>query len=105
RSKKSATRTMRNISSYIESSLKLRVNHEKSKVSRPTQSSLLGFSFFKTRGRWHIRISATSIERIREQLRQHTRRNSTTAMHERLTKLRQITHGWVNYFRIATNKK
>lgn len=96
---------MRNITSYIESTLKLKVNREKSKVSRPSQSSLLGFSFFKTQGYWHIRISAKSIERIREKLRQNTRRNTVTPMHERLTKLRQITQGWVNYFRIATNKK
>ncbi len=96
---------MGNITSYIESTLKLKVNREKSKVSRPSQSSLLGFSFFKTQGYWQIRISAKSIERIREKLRQNTRRNTVTPMHERLTKLRQITQGWVNYFRIATNKK
>ena len=105
RSKKSANRVMSNITSYIESTLKLKVNREKSKVSRPTQSSLLGFSFFKTRGSWHIRISPKSIERIRENVRQHTRRNTATPMHERLIKLRQITRGWVNYFRIATSKK
>ena len=88
-----------NITSYIESSLKLKVNREKSKVDL-LQSSLLGFSFFKARGSWQIRISPKSIERIRENVRQHTRRNSATPMHERLIKLRQITRGWVNYFRI-----
>ena len=105
KSNKTATRIMRNITSYIESTLKLKVNREKSKVSRPSQSNLLGFSFFKSQGDWHIRISAKSIERIREKLRQNTRRNTVTSMHERLTKLRQITHGWVDYFRITTNKK
>ena len=105
KSKKSANRVMSNITSYIESSLKLKVNREKSKVSRPVQSSLLGFSFFKARGQWQIRISPKSIERIREKVRQNTRRNSATPMHERLIKLRQITRGWVNYFRISTNKK
>ena len=103
-SKKSAHRVMASITGYIESILKLKVNREKSKVSRPTQSTLLGFSFFKTQKCWHIRISPTSIERIREKVRLNTRRNSTTPMHERLTKLREITHGWVNYFRIATAK-
>lgn len=103
-SKKSANRIMVNISSYIESNLKLKVNREKSKVSRPPQSTLLGFSFFKIQRGWHIRISPKSIERIREKIRQSTRRNSATPMHERMTKLRQITRGWVNYFRIATGK-
>ncbi|WP_223110839.1 reverse transcriptase domain-containing protein [Sphingobacterium hotanense] len=95
KSNKSATRIMRNITSYIESTLKLKVNREKSKVSKPSQSSLLGFSFFKTQGDWQIRISTKSIERIREKLLQNTRRNTVTPMHERLTKLRQIIHGWV----------
>lgn len=104
-SKKSAHRVMNNITSYIESVLKMKVNREKSKISRPVQSSLLGFSFFKNRGHWHIRISPKSIERIREKIRQNTGRNSATLMHVRLTKLRQITRGWINYFRIATNKK
>ena len=105
RSKKSATRVMSNITSFIESTLKLKVNREKSKVSRPTQSSLLGFSFFKTRGQWQIRIAPKSIARIREKVRHHTRRNSVCPMYERLTKLRQITRGWVNYFRIAKSRK
>ena len=103
-SKKSANRVMGNITSYIESRLKLKVNREKSKVSRPVQSSLLGFSFFRAGEHWHIRISPKSIERIREKVRQNTRRNSATPMHERLTKLRQISRGWVNYFRIAMGK-
>ena len=105
RSKKSATRVMSNITSFIETTLKLKVNREKSKVSRPTQSSLLGFSFFKTRGQWQIRIAPKSIARIREKVRHHTRRNSVSPMYERLTKLRQITRGWVNYFRIAKSRK
>ena len=57
------------------------------------------------RGYWHIRILPKSIERIRAEIRQNTRQNSATPMHERLIKLRQITRGWINYFRIARNKK
>lgn len=105
RSRKSAYRVMSSITKHIESVLKLKVNRVKSKVSRPTQSSLLGFSFFKSGGDWKIRISPKSVDRIKEKMRQNTRRNSATSMHERLAKLRQITRGWVNYFRIAQNKK
>ncbi|MEO6832350.1 MAG: group II intron reverse transcriptase/maturase, partial [Chitinophagaceae bacterium] len=44
-SEKSAQRVLETVTTYIEKSLKLRVNREKSKVSRPTDSTLLGFSF------------------------------------------------------------
>ncbi|ERJ57403.1 group II intron reverse transcriptase/maturase [Sphingobacterium paucimobilis] len=104
KSSKSAHRIMMNITGYIEDKLKLKVNREKSKVSSPTQSSLLGFSFFKAQGRWQIRISPKSIGRIREKVRQNTRRNSATPMRERLGNLRQISRGWVNYFRVARGK-
>jgi retron-type reverse transcriptase len=43
RSEKSAQRVMETITEYIESKLKLKVNRSKSKVSRPIESTLLGF--------------------------------------------------------------
>ena len=103
-SRKSADRTMSSITKFIETILKLKVNGEKSKVSRPSQSTLLGFSFFKSGGLWQIRFSPKSIDGMREKLRQHTRRNSVMPMQERLSKLREIIRGWVNYFRIAKGK-
>lgn len=46
RSRKSAERVLESITEYIEKSLKLKVNREKSKISTPSESSLLGFSFY-----------------------------------------------------------
>lgn len=46
RSQKSAERVMLSITDFIESKLKLKVNREKSKISRPQASTLLGFSFY-----------------------------------------------------------
>ena len=43
RSEKSALRVMETITEYIERKLKLKVNRTKSKVSRPNESTLLGF--------------------------------------------------------------
>ena len=57
RSRKSAYRVMDNIAVYLEERLKLKVNREKSKVSKPTQSTLLGFSFYKVNKRWKVRIA------------------------------------------------
>jgi len=76
KSEKAANRTKESIINYIEQSLKLKVNNEKTKVSRPTQSTLLGFSFYKSKDRWEIRIATKSIKRIKEKLKAKTRRNN-----------------------------
>lgn len=104
RSRKSAYRVMAGISVYLEVGLKLKVNREKSKVSRPGQSSLLGFSFYGSKEGWKIRISAKSLISIKGKIREQTKRNQPAPLYQRITKLKKITHGWVNYFSIASAK-
>jgi len=69
RSKASAKRVSESIIKYIEGRLLLKVNREKTKISRPWQSTLLGFSFYKQKGEWQIRIAEKSISRIKEKCR------------------------------------
>ncbi|MDR3693334.1 group II intron reverse transcriptase/maturase, partial [Mucilaginibacter sp.] len=54
---KSANRVERSIILYIEKELKLKVNRAKTKVSTPTKSTLLGFSFYRSKEKWEIRLS------------------------------------------------
>jgi len=56
KSEKPAHRVLAGITSYLEGRLKLKVNKDKSMVSRPTESTLLGFSFYKNKGKWAVRI-------------------------------------------------
>ena len=52
KSEKVANRVLSSITKYIEKKLGLKVNVEKSKVTRPTQTKYLSFSFWKdTKGR------------------------------------------------------
>lgn len=105
KTEKAAERTMASITNYIEQKLKLKVNREKTKVSRPTSSTLLGFSFYKSKSQWEIRISPKSINRIKEKLKAGTRRNSPENARNKIQKLDRIIRGWVNYFAIAKAKK
>ncbi|MEO6231262.1 MAG: reverse transcriptase domain-containing protein, partial [Ferruginibacter sp.] len=57
KSEKSALRVMETITDYIESKLKLKVNCTKTKVSRPPDSTLLGFSFYRSGDSWQVRIA------------------------------------------------
>lgn len=104
RSEKSAARVMESITDYIEKKLKLKVNRTKSKVSRPNESTLLGFSFYGSRKGWQIRIAAKSLERIKKQIKEKTRRNDPTPAKEKIKKLEAVIRGWVNYFAISKGK-
>ena len=79
KSEKSANRVLQSITSYLEESLLLKVNKEKSKVSRPVNSYLLGFSFYQNKGEWRIRIAEKSRNRIKEKCKAITKRNNGQA--------------------------
>lgn len=50
-SEKAVNRVLTSITKYIEKKLGLEVNAEKSKVTRPTKTKYLSFSFWRTAGR------------------------------------------------------
>ena len=104
KSEKSAQRTMESIIKYIESELMLKVNREKTKISRPQESQLLGFSFYHTKGRYEIRISEKSLRRIKAKCKSRTKSSDPASETSKLLKLNEIIRGWVNYFKIANAK-
>ena len=101
RSQKSAHRVLENITKYIENELRLKVNRTKSKISRPTRSTLLGFSFYCPKGRWTIRIAEKSLERMKTKCKLMTSRSKGGNIHQKLDRLAPVIRGWVNYFCIA----
>ena len=103
-SEKSATRVLEHIITYIEYELLLKVNREKTKISRPQESQLLGFSFYQMKGRHEIRISEKSLFRIQAKCKAITKSSDPVSTASRLKKLDEIIRGWVNYFRIAKAK-
>lgn len=103
-SEKSALRVMESVTEYIEQKLKLRVNREKTQVSKAQQSTLLGFSFFRSKDKWEIRIAPKSLKRIKEKIKAKTKRSDPSNAKEKIKKLEAVIEGWVNYFRIARAK-
>ena len=104
KSEKSARRVMETITDYIETKLKLKVNRTKSKVSRPTESTLLGFSFFRSKAGWEIRIAPKSLIRIKKKMKEQTKRKDPSPLKEKIRKMEMVIRGWVNYFAIAKAK-
>ena len=101
KSKKSAERVMENITKFIETKLRLRVNKTKSKVDRPWRIKYLGFSFYQAKGKVEIRIHPKSVVKFKDKIRAITSRSNAMRMEDRYIKLKQVTVGWVNYFKIA----
>lgn len=101
KSEKSAYRVQESITKFIEEKLKLKVNREKTKISRPNGSTLLGFSFYRKDGEWKIRIGSRALDRIKEKMKSKTKRNDPSNGEEKIKKLEAVIRGWVNYFSIA----
>jgi RNA-directed DNA polymerase len=105
KSEKSAQRVMESITEYIEKKLKLKVSRTKSKVSRPNESTLLGFSFYRNKDGWQVRIAPKSLDRIKTKIKDKTKRNDPASAKEKIKKMEAVIRGWVNYFAIAKGKK
>ena len=101
RSEKSGQRVLETITDYIENKLKLKVNRLKSKVSRPNESTLLGFSFSRAKEGWGIRIASKSLKKIKQKMKEQTQRNNPGSAREKIKKIEAVIRGWLNYFFIA----
>lgn len=82
--------------------LKLRVNETKSKVRRATASKFLGFSFWVAAGRTiRRRVAPQAMERMKERVRELTRRNAGRSLAQMCKTLGKYLAGWKGYFRLA----
>lgn len=101
KSKKAANRVMESITSFIEGKLKLKVNKDKSTVDRPWKLKFLGFSFYRGKGEYRIRVHEKPLKKFKAKLKELTSRSNAMNMEYRFLKLKQAIVGWVNYFAIA----
>lgn len=105
KSEKAANRVLESITKFIEKKLGLKVNAEKSKVTRPTKTKYLGFSFWKdTKGKWKPKPHLKSYQKVKRKLKQLTCRRRSISLDERIKQINYVVRGWVNYFRIANMK-
>lgn len=104
KSGKAAVRVSEGITKFIEEKLKLKVNKDKTKISRATQIKYLGFSFYMKKGKVGIRIHPKSVKKMKDKIREITKRSNGKGYKKIKEKLTQYIRGWVNYFKIADMK-
>ena len=104
KSEKAADRVLNSITKFIEKKLGLKVNAEKSKVTRPTQTKYLGFSFWKSKDKWKPKPHLKSYQKLQRKLKELTKRSWSISLSRRIEKINYVVRGWVNYFKIANMK-
>ena len=98
KSRKAGERVMASITHFIEKKLKLKVNHKKSGVRHCSDVKFLGYTLLPEGG---IRVADKSIDRLRDKVREITRRNRGVKFELVIKELNAVIRGWTNYFRLA----
>ena len=99
KTKFSAERVMRNIVTFIETKLKLKVNAEKTHITRPTKLKYLGFSFTKQKDTWEARPHQESLKKLFLKLKKLIKRSWSVDLTYRIKKINEVLRGWINYYR------
>lgn len=95
----SAERVKRNIVTFIETKLKLKVNAEKTHITRPTKLKYLGFSFTKQKDIWEARPHQESFKKLFLKLKKLIKRSWSVDLTYRIKKINEVLRGWINYYR------
>ena len=102
RSKQAGERVMQSITGFLENKLRLRVNAAKSAVAHITERKFLGYRLLPE---GVLAIAPASVKRVKERIRQITRRNRGVSMETVICELNEYLSGWVTYFRYAQCRK
>ena len=106
RSEASAKRVMYSITDWIERKLGLRVNAEKTHITKPSRLKYLGFGFWrdtKTK-EWKCRPHKDSVQKFKRRLKELTNRSRSMAFGVRVKQLNWVIRGWINYFALSSMK-
>ena len=97
RSRRAGERVSRSLQRYLEHTLKLQINQEKSKVAPTDQITFLGFTFRGAKIRW----SDKAFREFKRQVKLLTGRSWFVSMDYRMRKLSEYLRGWMGYFGIS----
>ena len=100
-----ANRVMHSITGFIERKLGLKVNATKTKIVPPKDLKYLGFGFWKDNdGTWKARPHKDSKMKFQRKVKLLCKRSWSVELGYRISKLNEVTRGWINYYRIGSMK-
>jgi group II intron reverse transcriptase/maturase len=106
KSRRASERVRGSITEFVENKLHLKINEDKSQICRPIQYFMLGYGFVPTykkgeKGKYGLRVNPKSFKRLKQKIKDITRKTWSITFAERLIKLEQVTRGWINYYRFG----
>lgn len=101
-SQRAGRRVKQGLERFIEGTLRLKVNREKSAVARPWKRSFLGFTF-STRDK-RLMVSDKALNKLKQRIRKLSRRTRGHRITYVVAELRKSLLGWKAYFGIAEVK-
>ncbi len=101
RSERAAKRILEGVSRYLEDTLGLPVNREKSEAAEVKYVTFLGFQLLRKK----IRVSGKARKKFKDKVKELTQRNNGMSMYEVIGRLNVYLLGWVGYFRIHEFKQ
>ena len=100
----SAERVTKNIITFIETKLKLKVNAEKTHITKPNNLKYLGFSFWKDKEKWKSMPHQESFKKLFLKLKKLVKRSWSIDLTYRIKKINEGLRGWINYYRQSSMK-
>ena len=107
KSERAAKRLLETSTKYLEKTLKLKVNQEKSRVVSVfaiRNFKFLGFTLGKNRKGVYVRVHGKSWRKMKEKLKELSSRRSCRSIRPSLEKIKVFMRGWLNYYGIADMK-
>ena len=104
-SRKSAERTLKSITRFIEGKLFLKVNRDKTTVANIGRVKYLGYGFYRFRGKCQLRVHPKAERKMKARLRALTARSKAVSNEARAEQLKRFIVGWINYFKLADMKQ
>ena len=97
RSRRAGERVMKSVTRFITTTLKLKVNEQKSAVARPWERKFLGFSFTNALTPKR-RIAPKAVVRFKKRVRELTSRTRGVSIETMAEDLTRYLRGWIGYF-------
>lgn len=105
RTEKAGMRVLESITRYLERKLKLKVNRDKSKVTRPWRSKYLGYSM-TVHKKPKLKAAVESIKRLKKKLKIEFRKGRGQNLKRFIeAELNLTLRGWINYFQLSEVKE
>ena len=104
RSRRAGERVMASLSAFLENSLRLTVNHDKSAVDRPWHRGYLGYTL--TRHKLpKLTLAKASLQRLMQRVREILKRGRGRNIRRVIEELVPVLRGWASYFSLVDVKR